>query len=329
MSFVRSIARQFSGLSSIETLEHKLEKERSERLELLEAKKQTRQVNSQYRGGGNSLQDEFVRRAASAGTSNRVRQESFEMVTRSREGSFEAIDLSRHGSFDELECCEPEAEPHFVMISISPKQSVEEVARMAAEDMDVPLDVKSVVAALATQYADEWIAQATARTMLRSEMAARVVAASVHAAAWNIARMEVECKSMSEEDHDTECEFPDIVEAISVPAPLAVAVLESHAVLKIPTVPSTIKAEITYDTCRHASLAAEALKEFYAARELKKQQRSVQNRVAEAQKVRKLTEHSSWGKVLQLIDNPEEHDSFATMQAPVTRMFHVLRSSAA
>ncbi|CAK4620711.1 hypothetical protein LEN26_007839 [Aphanomyces euteiches] len=389
MSFVRSIARQFSGLSSVETVEQKLEQERLQRLELLESHKQTRQANSMFRGGGTTLQDELLRQLARQ--EERVRQDSFEMVSRSREDSFESIHLSSEGSFDanDMSENEPDVEPQFVLvsgpeavISVDEKASIESMSR---EDFDVVpvVDVtafakqiveeivgaallrRAMSRSVATQTTEECISQGTKRaiatqvvdsmfnssvstsvedecTAMASEdkdvislvdpsasislaLAAEVVKSTIVSAISRVERTEVERSAMAAEEKD---EFPEILATAAPSTPAVAHVAPVAPVVVKPAVPSAMSADMEIK-CRHKALASEALKEFYAAREAKKQRRSVENRLAEVNKVRELSQHVSWAKVMQLIDDPEEHSSFATMRPPVARMFHVLRSSAA
>ncbi|KAH9091391.1 hypothetical protein Ae201684P_010938 [Aphanomyces euteiches] len=356
MSFVRSIARQFSGLSSVETVEQKLEQERLQRLELLESHKQTRQANSMFRGGGTTLQDELLRQLA--------RQEerySFEMVSRSREDSFDSIHLSSEGSFDanDMSENEPDVEPQFVLvsgpeavISVDEKASIESMSR---EDVDVVpvVDVtafakqiveeivgaallrRAMSRSVATQTTEECISQGTKRaiatqvvdsmfnssdstsvedecTAMASEdkdvislvdpsasislaLAAEVVKSTIVSAISRVERTEVERSAMAAEEKD---EFPEILATAAPSTPAVAHVAPVAPVVVKPAVPSAMSADMEIK-CRHKALASE---EFYAAREAKKQRRSVENRLAEVNKVRELSQHVSWAKVMQLID---------------------------
>ncbi|ETV88324.1 hypothetical protein H257_01597 [Aphanomyces astaci] len=325
MSFVRSIVRQFSGESSIETVQQKEDYERHQRLELLKAQKDLRQANAMYRGGGSSLQDELVRRSATVQRGDRLHHDSFEWVSRSRESSFEVV--SRNGSFDL--CEEPDAEPYVVVVNSpsTPEQACKEledqnvaasdatslfVQRLVADMIEAAVAqclVSRVVKAAAVDYSDRWIAAGTRSSARRSTLAIQLVRSSTKAALDSVARMQLEREAMVAED----CTV-SLMQKRRYPSRVNTPVESADMEVK----------------CRHAALATEALAAFYAARAQKKLVRSEANRGAEALKLREMaTPSSSWAKVLQLIDNPEDHASFASMQPPVARMFSVLRTSAA
>ncbi|KAG9406102.1 hypothetical protein AC1031_004020 [Aphanomyces cochlioides] len=270
MSFVRSIARQFSGLSSVETVEQKLEQERLQRLELLESHKQTRQANSMYRGGGTTLQDELLRQLARQ--EERVRQESFEMVSRSREDSFESIHLSREGSFDanDMSENEPDVEPQFVLvsgpeavISVDEKASIESMSRedfdvvpvvdvtafakqIVEEIVDAALLRRAMSHSVATQTTEEWISQGTKRAI-----ATQVVDSMFDSSDSQATSVEDECTAMASEDKDA---ISLIDPSASISLALAAEVVKSTIVSAISRVE---RAEV-----ERSAMAAEDKNEF-------------------------------------------------------------------
>ncbi|ETW01349.1 hypothetical protein H310_06907 [Aphanomyces invadans] len=332
MSFVRAIVRQFSGDSSIETIDQKLEAERLQRLELLKVQKEVRHANAMYRGGGSTLQDDLLRRSHATGQRHeRMRQDSNEWETRSREGSYEMI--SRNGSFDFCEDAEPDVEPHgepcFVVIHppvfVDADQTADDQTRTVREDKGVGIDATAAlvqpfvedlidgavaqcvltkaVKACAVDYTNTWLAVGSSNRAIRSTLAIQLVRSSIDSAMATVANQHREATAMAAED-----------------------VTMRHKQVKAA---SPVNADFEIK-CRHTALATEALAAFYAARAQKKLLRSQANRGAEARKLREMSAPtSSWAKVLQLIDDPTAHPSYGSMQAPVSRMFNVLRTSAA
>ncbi|EQC34203.1 hypothetical protein SDRG_08406 [Saprolegnia diclina VS20] len=112
---------------------------------------------------------------------------------------------------------------------------------------------------------------------------------------------------------------------VNVPTPAteaSSAAEMARATLTMPEQDAAIK-------MRDSARAAKELAAFYATRKQARQARLLQNRSDEEHKMSAMQEQASWGKVLQLIDGPTHHSTFASVPAPMSRMFNMLKGYAA
>ncbi|KDO33231.1 hypothetical protein SPRG_02041 [Saprolegnia parasitica CBS 223.65] len=112
---------------------------------------------------------------------------------------------------------------------------------------------------------------------------------------------------------------------VNVPSPVPIVTFAIEVAPAALTMPEQDAAVKTRDSAR----AAEELAAFYANRKQARQARSLQNRSDETRKMMAMEDKASWGKVLQLIDSPTHDSTYASVPAPMSRMFNMLKGYAA
>ncbi|OQR94517.1 hypothetical protein ACHHYP_01215 [Achlya hypogyna] len=297
----------------------------------------------------------------------RSRESSFEIVDLSRDGSFHEIDPADLPA-DEFFLVDSASQRVHAERAAMVTEDVDAYRTCVAQLLGNTVAKPTAMSSLAIRYTNEWIDAAILRMgsidpapaiyikykkvepVVTAQLARKTVGACVVEGLRSAVTTRREHAAMLANDFDVpppsdaekhlmQCHDADVAGPVFAAQALEEEVRMQTHDLDAP-LPSTAVAAKELSVAeqdaaiklRDSTRAAEELREFYNRRKLLQRERFTQNRCDEREKAQVLALQHSWRKVLQLIDSPDScnaHATYASVPAPMTRMFKMLQGYAA